>query len=54
MHTGQPNPQSIIIEYIPGKIVLNNSNNKIMFHAFNVSNKFATIDYDAQTNTKID
>ena len=38
MHTGQPNPQSMINEYISGKIVLNNSNNKLMFPALNVSN----------------
>ena len=53
MHTGQPN-QSIFNEYISGKIVLDNSNNKIKFPALNVSKNFATIDYDAHTNTKID
>ena len=54
MHTGQPNPTSIINEYISGKIVWNNSNNKYIFPALNVSNNFATIDYDAHINTKID
>ena len=54
MHTGQPNPTSIINEYISGKIILNNSNNKYIFPALNVSNNFATIDYDAHINTKID
>ena len=56
MHTGQPNPTSIINEYISGKIVLDksNSNNKYIFPALNVSNNFATIDYDAHINTKID
>ena len=54
MHTGQPNPQSILNEYISGKIVLDNSNNKIKFPALNVSNNFATIDYDAHVITKID
>ena len=54
MHTGQPNPTSIINEYISGKIVLNNSNNKYIFPALNVSKNFATIDYDAHINTKID
>ena len=54
MHTGQPNPTSIINEYFSGKIVLNNSNNKYIFPALNVSNNFATIDYDAHINTKID
>ena len=54
MHTGQPNPSSIINEFISGEIVLNNSNNKYVFPALNVSNNFATIDYDAHINTKID
>ena len=54
MHTGQPNPQSIINKYISGKIVMNNSNNNFMFAALNASNKFATIYYDAHINTKID
>ena len=51
MHTGQPNPQSTINEYIVGKIVLDNSNNKFVFPALNVSNNVATIDYDAHINT---
>ena len=54
MHTGQPHPQSIINEYISGQIVLDNSNNKFIFPALNVSNNFATSDYDAYINTKID
>ena len=54
MHTGQPNPQSMINEYISGKIVLDNSKNKFIFSALNVSNNFATTDYDAHNNTKID
>ena len=54
MHTGQQNPTPIINEYISDKIVLNNSNNKYIFPALNVSNNFATIDYDAHINTKID
>ena len=62
MHTGQPNTHSMIHEYISCKIVLdtyNNTiiitpNNKFIFHALNVSNNFATIDYDAHINTKID
>ena len=43
----------MVIEYISGKIVHNNSNNNSMFHALNVSNNFATIDYDAHINTKM-
>ena len=54
MLTGQPNPQSMINEYISGKIGLDNSNNKFKFPALNASNNFATIDYDAHINTKID
>ena len=54
MHTGQPNPHSIIDEYISGKLVLDTSNNKFVFPALNVSNNFATIDYDAHINIKID
>ena len=44
----------MIDEYISGKIVLDTSNNKFVFPALNVSNNFATIDYDAHINTKID
>ena len=44
----------MIDEYISGKIVLDNSNNKFVFPALNVSNNFATIDFVANTNTKID
>ena len=53
-HTGQPNPHSMIDEYISGKVILDNSNNKFVYRAINVSNNFATIDYDAHMNTKID
>ena len=52
--TGQSNPHSMIDEYISGKIVLDTSDNKFIFPALNVSNNFATIDYDAHINTKID
>ena len=44
----------MIDEYFSGKIVLDTSNNKFVFPALNVSNNFATIDYDAHINTKID
>ena len=54
MHTGQPNPHSMIEKFISGKIVLVTSNNNFVFPALNVSNHFATIDYDAHINTKID
>ena len=54
MRTGQPNSHSMIDEYISGKIVLDNSINKFVFPAINVSNNFATIENDAHINTKID
>ena len=54
MHTGQPNNQFMIQEYISGKIVLDNSNKNFIFPALNISNNFATIDYDAYINTKSD
>ena len=54
MHTRKPNPHIIFDEYVSGKTVLGNSNNKFVFPALNVSNNFATIDYDAHINTKID
>ena len=54
MHTGQPNPQSIINEYISGKIVLDSTTQHYVFPALNVFNNFATIDYDAHINTKIE
>ena len=44
----------MINEYVSGKIVSDNSNNKFIIPALNVSNDFATIDYDAFINTKID
>ena len=44
----------MINENISGEIVLDNSNNKLIFPALNVSNNFATIDYDAHINTNID
>ena len=44
----------MIDEFISGKLVLDTSNNKFVFPALNVSNNFATIDFDAHINTKID
>ena len=54
MHTGQPNPQSVMNEYLSGKMVLDDFNNKVVFPALNGSNNFASVDYDADTNTKTD
>ena len=54
LHTGQPNPQPIINEHISGKIVLASTTQHYVFPALNVTNNFATIDYDAHINTKTD
>ena len=51
MHTGQPNPQSIINEHSSEKIVSDSTTKHYVFPAINVSNKFATLDYDAQINS---
>ena len=54
MNTGQPKPHSIIDQNISGKIQFDKSNKKYIFPALNISNNFATIDYDAHINTNID
>ena len=54
MNTGQPKPHSKIDQNISGKIQFDNSYQKYIFPALNMSNNFATIDYDAHINTKID
>ena len=54
MNTGQPKPHSIRDQNISGKIQFDNSNKKYMFPALKISKNFATIDYDAHINTKID
>ena len=54
MHTGQPNPQSILNELINGKIVLDSTTKHYVFPALNVFINFSTIDHDAHINTKID
>ena len=54
MNTGQSKPHSIIDQIISGKKQLDNSNQKYIIPALNISNNFATIDYDAHVNTKID
>ena len=53
MNSGQPRPHSIIDQKISGKIQFDTSNQKYIFPALNVSNNFATLDYDAHINTKI-
>ena len=52
--TGHRNPRSIIDGFNPGKLVLNNCNNKYVFPAINSYNNYATNTYDAQNNTKFD
>ena len=54
MSNGQPRPHSIIDQKISGKIQFDNSNQKYIFPALNVSNNFATLDYDDHINTKLD
>ena len=54
MINGQPRPHSLIDQNISGKIQLDASNQKYVFPALNESNNFATLDYDAHINTKID
>ena len=54
MNNGQPKPHSILDQKISGKIQFDTSNKKYIFPALNVSNNFATLDYDAHINTKID
>ena len=54
MNTGQPKQHSIIDQNISGQIQFDNSNKKFIFPALNISNNFATKDYDAHINTKID
>ena len=54
MNNGQPRPHSIRDQKFSGKIQIDTSNQKYIFPALNVSNNFATLDYDAHINTKID
>ena len=54
MNTGQSKPHSKIDQNITGKIQFDNSYQQYIFPALNISNNFATIDYDAHINTKID
>ena len=54
MNTGQPKPRSIIDQNISGKKQFDNFIQKYIFPALNISNNFATIDYDAHISTKID
>ena len=54
MNNGQPRPHSITDQKLSAKIQFDTSNQKYIFPALNVSNNFATLDYDAHINTKID
>ena len=54
INNGQPRPHSMIDQKIIGKIQFDTSNQHYIFPALNVSNNFATLDYDAHINTKID
>ena len=54
MNTGQPRPHSMIDQRTGGQIQYGNTNKRYVFPLLNKSNNFATLDYDAQINTKID
>ena len=54
MNNGQPRPHSLIGQNIRRRKQFDTSNQKYRFPALNVSNNFATLDYDAHINTKID
>ena len=54
MNSGQPRPHSIIDQRNIGQIQFDTSNQKYKFPALKISNNFATLDYDAHINTKID
>ena len=54
MNTGQPKPHSIVDQNISGEIHFDKSNRKYIFPALNISSNFATINYDAHINTKIE
>ena len=54
VNTGQPKPHSIFDQTISGNIKYDDSNKRYIFPAWNISNNFATLDYDAHINTKID
>ena len=61
MRTGEPNPlqlpqteqyNQLTTQLISGKSI--HTQNKFLFPALNSSNNFATLDYEAHINTKID
>ena len=54
MNNGQPRPHSLLDQKISGKIQFDTFNQKYIFPALNVSNNFATLDFDGHNNTKID
>ena len=54
MNTGLPKPHSTIDQTVSGNIKYDDSNKRYIFPALNISNNFATLDYDAHINTKID
>ena len=54
MNNGRPRRHSILDQKLSGKIQFDTSNKKYIFPALNISNNFATLDFDAHLNTKID
>ena len=49
MNTGLPKPHSIIDQTISGNIKHDASNKRYIFPALNISNNFATLDYDCHS-----
>ena len=54
MNTRQRRPHPMIDQRISGQIQYDNTNKKYLIPALNISNNFATLDYDAHIKTKID
>ena len=53
MNTGQPKPHSIIDQTISGNIKYDDSNKRYIFPVLNISNNFATLNYDAHIIQKL-
>ena len=54
MNTGKPRPYTTVVNDISGKLILDSIKQQNIFPALNISKNFATVDYEAQINTKID
>ena len=54
MNTGKPRPYTTVDNEISGRLILDSTKQQYVFPALNISNNFATGDYEARINTKID